>query len=170
MAQVERVPLPAPVETGGSSRGASLIKRILSIVILLPVFLATVMAGPVWLFGAMIVLIAALAQWELTGMFEHAGVRTYRIIGLLGGILVTASFGLPESERVVFTVVLLAMLAASLWRPRGEAIGWQSLATTVLAICYVNWLLGYGFWLRDLPSGREWGLLLVWGGGLRERA
>ena len=97
-------------------------KRILSIVVLLPVFLLIVMAGPVWLFGAVIVLVAALAQWELTGMFEQAGVRTYRIIGLLGGILVTASFGLPESERVVFTGVLLAMLAASLWRPRGEAM------------------------------------------------
>ena len=47
MAQVERVPLPSPVGTQGSSRGASLIKRILSIVILLPVFLAIVMAGPV---------------------------------------------------------------------------------------------------------------------------
>ena len=170
MAQVERVPLPPPVETRGSSRSASLLKRILSIVILLPVFLAIVMAGPVWLFGAMIVLVAGLAQWEITGMFEHAGVRTYRIIGLLGGILVTASFGLPESERVVFTGVLLAMLAASLWRPHGEAIGWQPLATTVLAVCYVNWLLGYGFWLRDLPSGREWVLLLIWVTWLGETA
>src|SRR5262249_51794013 len=120
MAQVERVPLPPPLETRGSSRSASLIKRILSIVILLPVFLVIVMAGPVWLFGAMIVLVAALAQWELTGMFAHAGVKTYRIVGLLGGILVTTSFGFPESERAIFTGVLLAMLATSLWRPRGE--------------------------------------------------
>ena len=170
MAQVEGVPLPAPVETSGSSRGASLVKRIVSILILLPVFLAIVMAGPVWLFGAMIVLVAARAQWELTGMFEHAGVRTYRVLGLMGGILVTASFALPASERAVFTGVLLAMLAASLWRPRGERIGWEPLATTVLAICYVNWLLGHGFWLRDLPSGREWVLLLIWVTWLGETA
>lgn len=170
MAHVERAPLPASTETRGPSRGASFVKRIVSALILLPIFLGIVMAGPLWLFGVLIVIVAALAQWELTGLFERAGVRTYRIIGLIGGILVTASFALPVSERAVFTGVLLAMLAASLWRPRGERIGWEPLATTVLGICYVNWLLGHGFWLRDLPSGREWVLLLIWVTWLGETA
>lgn len=162
MTQVERAPLPAPSETRGTSRRAALLKRVVSAAILLPVFLAIVMAGPLWLFGVLIVIVAGLAQWELTGMFERAGVRTYRIVGLIGGILVTASFALPVSERAVFTGVLLAVLAASLWRPHGERIAWEPLATTVFAICYVNWLLGHGFWLRDLSSGREWVLLLIW--------
>ena len=28
-------------------------------------------------------------------------------------------------------------------------------------MCYVNWLLGYSFWLRDLTDGTDWVLLLV---------
>jgi len=88
----------------------------------------------------------------------------------VGGVVVTASFALPVSEPVAFTAVLLAVLAAALWRPRGARIVWEPLAITVLGICYVNWLLGHGSWLRDLPSGREWVLLLIWVTWLGETA
>ncbi len=170
MARVEGVPLPAPADRDTPSRGAGLLKRVLSTLVLLPVFLAIVMLGPVSLFGTTVVLIAAAGQWEFTGMFERAGIRTRRVLGLVGGIAVTASFALPVSERVAFTAVLLVVLAAALWRPRGEPIAWEPMAITVFGICYVNWLLGYGFWLRDLPFGREWVLLLIWVTWLGETA
>ncbi len=161
MAQADGVPIPAPVDTVTPPRGAALLKRALSTLILLPAFLAIVMAGPVWLFGATVVLIGAAGQWEFTGMFERAGIRTRRVVGLVGGVVVTASFALPASERIAFTAALLAVLAAGLWRPQGERVAWEPLAVTVFGICYVNWLLGYGFWLRDLPFGKEWVLLLI---------
>jgi phosphatidate cytidylyltransferase len=170
MAEAEGVPLPAPLETGTRPGSAGLLKRALSTVILLPVFLAIVMAGPVWLFGATVVLIAAAAQWEFTGMFERAGFRTHRLVGLAGGIVVTASFALPVSELGAFTAVLLAILATGPWRSQEPAVAWQPLAITVLGICYVNWLLGHGFWLRDLPLGKQWVLLLVWVTWLGEAA
>ena len=40
----------------------------------------------------------------------------------------------------------------------------------MFGICYVNWLIGYGFWLRDLELGKEWVLLLVWVTWLGETA
>jgi phosphatidate cytidylyltransferase len=61
-------------------------------------------------------------------------------------------------------------LGASLWRAQGQSVGWEPLVITVFGICYVNWLLGYGFWLRELPSGKEWILLLVWVTWLGEAA
>src|SRR5262249_39748822 len=76
------------------------------------------------------------------------------------GITLTASFASPVSE-VGLTAILLAVLAAGLCRPRGQRTGWEPLVITVFGICYVNWLLGYGVWLRDLPFGKEWVLLLV---------
>lgn len=161
MARAQGVSPPPPVEREAPSPGAGLRKRVLSALILLPVFLTIVMAGPVWLFGATLVLIGAAGQWEFTGMFRRAGIRTSRPLGLVGGMAVTASFALPGSERVVFTAVLLAVLAAVLWRPRELRITWEPVAVTVFGICYVNWLLGYGFWLRDLPYGKEWVLLLI---------
>src|SRR5262245_3076084 len=169
MAEVEGVPLRTPVDAGAPSRSSGLRKRALSALLLLPVFLAILLAGPVWLFGATVVLVAALAQWEFTGMFERAGIPTHRVIGLAGGIVLTASFGWPLSERG-FTAIVLAVLAIGLWRPRGQRIGWEPLVVTVFGVCYVNWLLGYGFWLRELPFGKEWVLLLVWVTWLGEAA
>src|SRR5213593_4456691 len=148
MAQADGVPIPAPVDTITPPRGAALLKRALSTLVLLPVFLAIVVAGPVWLFGATVVLIGAAGQWEFTGMFERAGIRTRRVMGLVGGVVVTASFAWPVSERVA----------------------WEPVAVTVFGICYVNWLLGYGFWLRDLPFGKQWVLLLIWVTWLGETA
>src|SRR5258708_39196254 len=43
----------------------------------------------------------------------------------------------------------------------GGGGAWEPVAVTLFGVCYVNWLLGYAFWLRDLDHGVEWILLLV---------
>ncbi|MEX2222819.1 MAG: phosphatidate cytidylyltransferase [Candidatus Rokuibacteriota bacterium] len=161
MSQAQGVPLERPVEPAGSSRVGALGRRLLSTLILLPLFVWMVVEGPVWMFGAVMVLAGALGQWEFTGVFERAGVGCFRWLGLVGGSLVTASFALPVSERVAFTAVLLALLVVGLLRSPSGRPGWEPVAVTLFGICYVNWLLGYTFWLRDLEGGRDWILLLV---------
>ena len=161
MSRAQGVPLSGSVEQAVPSHRGGLVRRLLSTLILLPLFVWMVAVGPVWLFGAVMVLAGALGQWEFTGMFERAGVRTFRLLGLVGGSLVTASFALPVSERVVLTAVLLALLAVGLLRPPAGRPAWEPVAVTLFGVCYVNWLLGYTFWLRDLEAGREWILLLV---------
>jgi phosphatidate cytidylyltransferase len=161
MARAQGVPLAGAADQSVPSHGGGLVRRLLSTLILLPLFVWMVGIGPVWLFGAVMVLAGGLGQWEFTGMFERAGVRTFRVLGLIGGSLVTASFALPVSERVAFTAVLLALLAVGLLRSQAGRPIWEPMAVTLLGVCYVNWLLGYTFWLRDLDAGREWILLLV---------
>ena len=162
MSQAEGVRIPHPVEATRPSRSAALVRRLLSTLVLLPLFVWMVIDGPMWLFGAAMVLVGALGQWEFTGMFERAGVRTLRLIGLVGGSVLTASFALPISERVTFTAVLLAICAIGFLRAEvaGRA-AWEPVVVTLFGVCYVNWLLGYTFWLRDLEHGVEWILLLV---------
>jgi len=161
MARTQGVPLPRPVEEAPPARGGGLLRRLLSTLVLLPLFVWMVVDGPIWLFGAVMVLAGALGQWEFTGMFERAGVSTFRVLGLVGGSIVTASFALPVSERVAFTAVLLGVLGVGLLRAPSGRPAWEPVAITLLGICYVNWLLGYTFWLRDLEAGRELILLLV---------
>jgi phosphatidate cytidylyltransferase len=161
MSRAQGVPLSRSVDPAVPTSGGGLLRRLLSTLLLLPLFVWMVADGPVWLFGAVMVLAGALGQWEFTGMFARAGVPTFRRLGLVGGSLVTASFALPVSERVAFTVVLLALLGVGLLRPSSGRPAWEAVAVTLLGICYVNWLLGYTFWLRDLEAGREWILLLV---------
>jgi phosphatidate cytidylyltransferase len=161
MARAQGVPLAGSVEQTAAPHRGGLVRRLLSTLILLPLFVWMVVSGPVWLFGVIMVLAGALGQWEFTGMFERVGVRTFRVLGLVGGSLVTASFALPVSERAAFTAVLLGLFTVGLLRPREKRPVWEPVAVTLLGICYVNWLLGYTFWLRDLEAGREWILLLV---------
>lgn len=161
MSRMQDVPLPRPVEQSAPARSGALLRRVLSTLLLLPLFVWMVVDGPVWLFGAVMVLAGALGQWEWSGMFARAGVPTFRWLGLVGGSLLTASFALPVSERLVFTGVLLALLGIGLLRRSGGRPAWEPLAITLLGVCYVNWLLGYTFWLRDLSDGRDWILLLV---------
>jgi phosphatidate cytidylyltransferase len=151
-----------PSNAAGAGRASALAKRVASTLVLLPVFVGIVVAGPVWLFGVVVVLVAAIGQWEFTGMFERAGIPAYRWLGLAGGILVTAGFALPGPEHFVLTVVVLGVLAAGLWSSDGGRISWQPTAVTILGICYVNWLLGHSFWLRDQRDGSAWVLMLVW--------
>jgi phosphatidate cytidylyltransferase len=162
MARVEGVPLQTPVDLPGSSRGAVLGKRLLSTLILLPVFVWILLGTPAWVFGAMVILVGTLGQWEFTRMFERAGVRTLAGVGLLGGAAVTASFAAGGAVPAVLGGVVLAVLTAALRRPRGAPAAWEPAAVTLLGICYVNWLLGHALWLRDLGEGADWVLLLVW--------
>jgi phosphatidate cytidylyltransferase len=170
MTRADGVPLPTPMDARTPSRGGALLQRGLSTLILLPIFLAIVMAGPLWLFGTTLVLVGAVGQWEFTGMFERAGIGTHRVLGLVGGVAVTSSFALPLSDQVVFTATLLVVLAGVLWGQGAARIAWEPMAITIVGILYVNWLLGYGFALRALPAGREWVLLLIWVTWLGETA
>src|SRR5262245_18079715 len=98
----------------------------------------------------MIITVATLGQWEFTGMFERGGIETLRVGGLIGGAIVTASFVWPPAESVALTIVLVALLTLSLARAATGHLGWQPLAVTLLGVCYVNWLFGYGVRLRAL--------------------
>ena len=160
MSRAQEVPFARPAEAARPSRGAALGRRLLSTVVLLPLFVWMVVAGPPWMFGSVMVLAGALGQWEFTGMFERSGISSFRWLGLLGGSLVTASFALPLSEQATLTAVVLTLLVAGLLRRKTERT-WEPVAVTLLGIGYVNWLLGYAFWLYDLPDGVKWVLLLV---------
>jgi len=161
MGRIEGMGMRVGAGTASKLRIADLGTRALSAAVLLPVFLWIVLAGPLWVYGLMITAIAALGQWEFTGMFERAGIPTLRVGGLIGGTLVTASFAWSMAEGVTLTLVLMALLALSLSRAARSRGAWQSLAVTVLGVCYVNWLMGYGFRLRALDGGSGWVLLLV---------
>lgn len=170
MGRVAGAPLPAGVEGATPLQAAGLARRLVSTAVLLPVFVWIVLAAPHWLYCAMVVVVAGLAHWEFSGMFERAGFATLRVVGLLGGMAVTASFAVAGWHTAVFTLVVLGVLGASLQRPAGEPIAWPRMILPLFAIGYVNWLLGYGIWLRDLDRGVEWILLLVWVTWLGETA
>jgi phosphatidate cytidylyltransferase len=162
MSDAQGVPLPTPADATAPSRAVELAKRALSTVVLLPIFVWIVVAGPAWLFTLMIVGAGMRANWEFTRMFHRAGVPVLREAGLLSGGLVTLAFVRPDLAGAAFAVVVLGLLAASLDRGAAAAARWQRVAVTLLGVCYINWLLGHVISLRALPDGVQWVLLMVW--------
>ena len=79
MSSARDVPLPRAAEHAEPSRGAALARRLLSTLVLLPLFVWMVVDGPVWLFGAVMVLAGALAHrssWTLATAW--GGIRCRR--------------------------------------------------------------------------------------------
>jgi phosphatidate cytidylyltransferase len=161
MEQVAEMPLDAGTERRSVSLAANLLRRAGSAAVALPALLAIVLWGPGWAFAGLVIAVASLAHWEFARMFQRAGQPALPWLGLLAGAGVTASFMAPAAAPFALTGAALVILAAPLWRPAGAPVSWQPGAVSLLAVLYVNWLLGYALPLRALADGVEWVLLVL---------
>jgi len=148
------------------ARGPALLKRLASVVVLLPAFLLIVLEAPEWTFNAVVVLASAAALRELLRMLEHAGRPVYPRLGVAAGVAVTAAFAASRMldplvlPVVAVTVAAGVILAAPLWQPGPPSL--EPVANTMLAVIYVGWLLGYGILLHQTsPLGDELVLFVV---------
>ena len=149
----------------GAPRGSGILKRLLSALVLLPVFLLIVVKAPGWMFNTLVVIASAAALWEVVRLFEQAGRPVDRVLALVTGVGVTASFGasrlLEPNALPVFSLMMavVAVLAAPVWRGTPDV---ERSANTLLAITYVGWLLGFGILLHHTsPLGDELVLYVV---------
>jgi phosphatidate cytidylyltransferase len=142
---------------------ADAVKRLASTVILVPLFVWIVTRGPAWVFVLVVAVVAGIAAWELTRVFERAGVSTYRRLGPAAVVAVTASFALPgdapPAAITVLTLTVAGLLTAATWR-RGP-LSIEPTATTLFAVLYVGWLLGHALLLYRLAGGGALILVLV---------
>ena len=143
-----------------------MMRRLASVVVLLPLFLLIVIKAPAYLFNALVVLASATALWELTRLLEHGGRPVFRMLGVVAGSAVTAAFAasgmLPPFAlpTAVLTAAVLVVLAAAIWR--GSTPSTEPAANTLLAVLYVGWLLGYGILLHQAsPRGDALVLFVV---------
>jgi phosphatidate cytidylyltransferase len=139
---------------------ATLVKRALTAVVGIPLFVWMVTGGPHWMFALLLVALSGAAAWELMRMFERAGRVVYGRLGVVGAAAVTASFLAPGfTVTAVFTLAVAATLSVPVWAEGALAV--EPVAATLLPIAYVGWFLGHGVLLRDLPDGAHLVLFLV---------
>jgi phosphatidate cytidylyltransferase len=112
--------------------------------------------GPLWLFTAVVLILAAGAQLELYRMFGAAGIEADRSAGLALGALVVLAFGVdrPVLLPLALSLAVIVAVALGLRRDAGSERAWAGVALTLLGVCYCAWLLGHSIWLRALPGGR----------------
>lgn len=142
-----------------------MLKRLASVLVLLPVFLLIVVKAPAFLFNTLVVIASAAALWELLRLLEQAGRPVDRGLALGAGTAVTAAFAasplLDPLAVPTFTLLVaaVAVLAAPVWRGTPDL---ERAANTLLAVMYVGWLLGFGILLHHTsPRGDELVLFVV---------
>jgi phosphatidate cytidylyltransferase len=147
-------------------RKSGLLRRLISALVLLPVFLLIVIKAPGWMFNTLVVIASAAALWELVRLFEQAGRPVDRGLALVAGVAVTASFA---TARLVdplalpvfgLLIAVVAVLAAPVWRGTPDV---ARSANTLLAITYIGWLLGFGILLHHTSALGDELLLYVVG-------
>jgi len=142
-----------------------MLKRVLSALVMLPIFVLIVVKAPAAVFNLLVILFSARALWELTRMLEQAGRPVQRRLGVLAGVAVTASFGASRMLDPLMLPVLVLTLAAGVIFAAPVFRGTPAIepaANTLLAVMYVGWLLGYGILLHHTsPRGDELILFVV---------
>ncbi len=139
-------------------------QRVLSAVILLPVFLVTAIAGDPW-YSLAAAAVVALAYGEFHGMMVQGGHTPLRIAGLFFTILFVVNgyllaHGMGDYTAPVLAGAALVPLVLLIGRPvqRGAAEAW---ALTLGGSLYIGWLFSLFVLLRNLPQGLSWVLFTV---------
>jgi phosphatidate cytidylyltransferase len=148
MATVASAPAPA---------GSAMLRRVVSTVVLVPIFAWLVVGAPAWMFHLLVVAASGAAMWELARMFDQAQRPVYKWLGVALAIAVTASFASATAGAIAAYPALAMALAigivvsAPVWG--GAVASTEAPANTLLGITYIGWLLGFAILLHALPQG-----------------
>src|SRR5207247_1800405 len=121
--------------------------------VLLPVFLLIVVKAPGWMFNTLVVIASAAALWEVVRLFEQAGCPVDRVLALVTGVGVTASFGasrLLEPNALPVFSLMMAVVAVISPKKSVEGALAQVVASIATGAAVGAWLLptcGAGLWL-----------------------
>jgi phosphatidate cytidylyltransferase len=137
-------------------------QRVLTAIVGVPLFAWLVLRGPAWLFVALVLVVGALALWELLRLFEGTGQPTYARLGLTLVVLLLASFATPMTPAgrgFILSLVTAIVLSVPVWSRRSPAT--EPAALTLLGVLYVGWFLGHSLSVYRLPDGPDLILLLA---------
>jgi hypothetical protein len=132
-----------------------LLKRVLVVVLLLPVGLAAIYLGGLT-FTGLIALIMVLAAREYVTLFRASGQEPSRLL-VMGGVLLIVlgrSYNGFESGALMISLLLLASMAHHLFRyERGRDHSGTDFGVTVAGFLYIGWIGAYLVSMRALPEG-----------------
>jgi phosphatidate cytidylyltransferase len=145
------------------------VKRLITALVLIPLFLGALLAPQPGWFAALVALAILIAGWELGRIAAATGLDPFRKTLALSA----AAFVLPAFWPEVFTVeevlsgTLLILLILGLFRRAEVGRTLVAVSVTLFGALYVGFLLTYLLKLRLLPDGVKMVFLLglgVWPG------
>ncbi|HLK88739.1 MAG TPA: phosphatidate cytidylyltransferase [Polyangia bacterium] len=142
---------------------SNLALRALSAVVALPLLAALILLAPPWGFGALVMLVAALALNECAAIMLAGAPPKYRATVVTLGVLYTAALYVLPGAALVWTLAAVVGTAALTLVDPGEipAAG-ARLGATTFTVLYVGGLAApLALLQRDAPHGPAWVLLAI---------
>lgn len=140
-----------------------LAKRVLVVVILLPIGLAMIWLGG-WAYTLMVALILGLAAREYVQIFRRGGYQPSGVIVMAGTLALAVGRMFDQFESapwIVSALVLVSMSFHLFAYERGRDQAGTDFAISLAGTLYFGWIGGYLISLRELPEGMWWVLLAL---------
>ncbi len=142
-----------------------LAKRILVVIILLPIGLAAIWLGG-WYLTALVALFMGAAAWEYVTLFQIGGVQPARIC-VIGGVLLLLLGrmlnGFASSAWMISLIILVCMTYHLVAYERGRDQAATDFGVTLGGVFYIGWLGAYFISIRNLNQGQWWLLVILAG-------
>lgn len=140
-----------------------LAKRLLTVIILLPLGSFLIMSGG-WFFTAIVAVFIGMASWEFWRIFKQGGYEPNALV-LIGGsvalLLGRTLFGFQWSDLILGLVVMVGMTLHLIRFEHGRDQAAVDFCVTLGGVLYLGWLGGYLISLRALPGGQWWTLVVL---------
>ena len=137
-----------------------LYQRVITGLLFLPVFYLFAWKLPPVYFTALVMVAAAVGQYEFYGMARARGARPLRILGLACGSVIILEFYRPLFPGLgpffIVTVAVLSIMVARLFSRHPVDGAVEDVATTCLGVFYAALLFAYLVAIRTGVDGKEW--------------
>jgi phosphatidate cytidylyltransferase len=140
-----------------------LIKRLLVVIVLLPIGLLVIHLGGVAFF-AVVALFIGLASWEYVSLFRAGGLEPASALVVMGGlslVIERAINGFESAPWVICLLVIASMTYHLVAYERGRDQAGTDFSVTMAGALYAGWLGAYLISLRQLPDGEWWFLVVL---------
>lgn len=134
-----------------------LAKRVLSVLVLLPIGLAAIFLGG-WAYLTLVGLLLGVAAWEYVRLFRQMGYQPQTVLVTGGTVALVAARVASNAlvQHLLSGLVLLSMAVHLVAYERGRDQAGTDFAITLSGMLYLGWLGGYLITLRALPAGEWW--------------
>jgi|WetSurSiteA1Bulk_404760.scaffolds.fasta_scaffold01418_4 phosphatidate cytidylyltransferase len=140
-----------------------LLKRVLVVIVLLPIGLAAIIAGG-WYLTALVAVFMGFAAWEYVTLFRSGGLQPAGILVVGGTLLFVLSRninGFESAPWLISLLILLSMTYHLVTYERGRDQAGSDFALTLGGMFYIGWIGAYFISLRNLPEGLWWILVVL---------
>jgi len=146
------------VDTGNNMSMENLLKRTVSVTLIILFCAITIIYMPTWFFSLVAITLIGFALYEFYAMVTKKGIFVYRYFGVFMGLIlpliVLLKYGgfIPDLEPLLMVMISLFVFVIQFTR-RDNSQALTGIATTLLGLLYISWLFSFIIKIRHMPDG-----------------